>query len=322
MLTSTSTARYVVTTMAIVATLIPGTAYAQLKGHYVPGFTGLQNGSQGPPSITIVLPLFFYTTDTLKDDQGNTLGQHPRINSSFLGPGVLWVTNLKVLGGNLGGQIIPLDFMKARIEGPSLDVPGSFNFSDIYIQPLQLGWERPRADFVAGWGFFPPTGKWELGGNDNGGLGMWSNDFQAGTTVRLDDQRAWTASILGTYEIHSKKKDVDLKAGDILTFEGGLGKSFYAKVDGTPLPRITSVGLAYYAQFKVTSDSASVLTPLLEGRKDHVFGVGAEASVFLPKPKLLLGFRAIPEFGAVNRTQGWTLMATLGYQAKLLVKAP
>jgi hypothetical protein len=31
---------------------------------------------------------------------------------------------------------------------------------------------------------------------------------------------------------------------------------------------------------------------------------------------------AIPEFGAVNRTQGWTLMSTLGYQAKLLVKAP
>jgi hypothetical protein len=34
----------------------------------------------------------------------------------------------------------------------------------------------------------------------------------------------------------------------------------------------------------------------------------------------LLGVRAIPEFGAVNRTQGLTLMVTLGYQAKLLVK--
>jgi hypothetical protein len=202
----------VLAAMAIAAALVPGTSSAQLKGHYVPGFTGLQSGSQGPPSITIVMPLFFYTTDTLKDDQGQTLGQHPRINSSFLGPGVLWVTNVKLFGGNLGGQIIPADWMKARIEGPSLDVPGSFNFSDIYIQPLQLGWERPRADFVAGWGFFIPTGKWELGGDDNGGLGMWSHDFQAGTTVRLDNRRAWTASVLGTYEIHSKKKDVDLRA--------------------------------------------------------------------------------------------------------------
>jgi hypothetical protein len=312
----------VLAAMAMAAAMVPGTSYAQLKGHYVPGFTGLQSGSQGPPAITIVMPLFFYTTDTLKDDQGDTLGQHPRINSSFLGPGVLWVTNVKLLGGNLGGQIIPADWMKARIEGPSLDVPGSFNFSDIYVQPLQLGWERPRADFVAGWGFFIPTGKWELGGDDNGGLGMWSHDFQAGTTVRLDNRRAWTASVLGTYEIHSKKKDVDLEVGDILTFEGGLGRSFYAKVDGTPLPRITSVGAVYYAQFKVTGDTASVLTPSLAERKDHVFGVGVEANVFLPKPKLLLGIRAVPEFGAVNRTQGLTLMVTLGYQAKLLMKAP
>src|SRR6185295_10310408 len=161
-------------------------ATAQLKGHYVPGFTGLQNGSQGPPAITIVFPVFFYTTDTLTDASGNTLSEHPRINSSFLGPGVLWVTNLKVLGGNLAGQVVPAAWVKSRIEGPSLDVPGSFNFSDIYVSPFQLGWEKSRADFVAAWGVFMPTGKWELGGSNNGGLGMWSNDFQAGTAVRLD----------------------------------------------------------------------------------------------------------------------------------------
>ena len=111
-----------------------------------------------------------------------------------------------------------------------------------------------------------------------------------------------------------------LKAGDILTFEGGLGRSFYARVDATSLPRITTVGVVYYGQFKVTGDSASVLTPLIEGKKDHVFGVGAEANVFLPKPKLLLGLRVVPEFRAVNRTQGLTLTVTLAYQAKLLVK--
>ncbi len=308
--------------LVIVAALLPHAAYAQLKGHYVPGFTGLQNGTQAPPSITVVLPMFFYTTDTLKNDAGDTLGAHPRINTSFIGPGVIWVTRARLFGGNLGGQILPVAFMKARIEGPSLDVPGAFNFSDIYVQPIQLGWAKARADFVAGWGIFMPTGKWELGGDDNGGLGMWSNDFQAGTTVRLDNRRAWSASVLGTYEIHSKKEDVDLETGNILTFEGGLGRTFYAKVDGAPLPRITNVGLVYYTQFKVTGDTASVLTPLIAGKKDHVFGVGVEASVFLPKPKLLLGFRAVPEFGAINRTQGLMMMVTIGYQAKLLVKAP
>ena len=49
---------------------VPEPASAQLKGHYVPGFTGLNNGSQGPPALTVVFAIYFYTTDTLKDDDG------------------------------------------------------------------------------------------------------------------------------------------------------------------------------------------------------------------------------------------------------------
>lgn len=295
---------------------------AQLKGHYIPGFAGMQSGSQAPPGINLILPVYFYTTDTIKDGNGESLGVNPRVNMSFVGPGVAWVTNAKVLGANLGGQALPIAFMKARIEGNNLDVPGSFKFTDIYVQPLQLGWHKPRADFVAGWGIFFPTGKWELGGDDNSGLGMWSNDFQAGTTLRLDDKRAWTASLLATYEIHSHKEDTDLKVGDILTLEGGIGKTFYKKVEGTPIPQITNFGLVYYGQFKVTSDSGLFGTAILEDNKDRVFGIGLEGNIYLPKAKLLIGLRVLPEFGAHTRPQGWTFMLTLAYEAKSLMKVP
>ena len=60
----------------------------------------------------------------------------------------------------------------------------------------------------------------------------------------------------------------------------------------------------------------------MDDRKDHVFGIGGEASIFLPKPKVLIDVRIIPEFGAVNRTEGFTFMVTLGYQARSLVKTP
>ncbi len=33
--------------LIVAMTILPASAHAQLKGHYVPGFTGLQNGSQG-----------------------------------------------------------------------------------------------------------------------------------------------------------------------------------------------------------------------------------------------------------------------------------
>ena len=232
----------IATSLAVVLLGSSRHASAQLKGHYIPGFTGLEDGSQPPPSISLAVPIYVYPTDTIKDDDGNPFGAHPSITASFTGAGLALVTNAKLLGGNVGVQVIPLAFIKSRIESASLDVPGSFAYTDIYIQPLWLGWHTPRADYSVGWGFFVPTGKWEAGGTDNAGLGMWSNDFQAGTTVHLDDKHAWSTSVLATYEIHSEKKDSTLKTGDILTLEGGTGKAFYKPIAGTPIPQIVTVG--------------------------------------------------------------------------------
>jgi len=298
-------------------------AQAQLKGHYIPGFTGLGNGSQGPPSINLMLPLYGYRTDTIKTDAGDSIAA-PSITASFVGVGVVWVTNKKILGANWGGEVVPADFMKSRIESASLDVPGSFHFSDIIVTPLQLGWHKPRADYVASWGVVAPTGTYELGGSANGGLGMWSNDFQAGTTVHLDSKHAWTTSMLATYEIHSHKKESDIKAGDILTLEGGTGKTWFKKVEGTPLPQVTSFGPVYYAQFKVTGDSGTgpIASRLLAGAKDRVFGAGLEGNIFLPKAKLLIDLKVVGEFGARNRTQGITALLALAYEAKSLMKMP
>src|SRR6478736_7792880 len=261
----------------MLSVVVTAGAQAQLKGHYVPGFAGLQSGTQPPPGISVFLPIYFYTTDDIRDDDGNSIGANPRVNASFLGPGIAVVTNVKILGGNFGASVAPLNFIKSRIEGNSLDVPGSFAFTDMYVQPIQLGWEKARADFVAGYSFFAPTGKWELGGDDNAGLGMWSNLVQAGTTLHLDTKHEWTLSSLGSYEIHSHKKDTDIKVGDILTVEGGLGKTFLKleMAGGKPVPTlVTNLGLVYYGQFKMTSDKAGQGTALFEGSKDRVVGVG------------------------------------------------
>ena len=319
----TQASRAVQTVLGMLSLILATHANAQFKGHYVPGFTGLQSGTQPPPGLSVALPVYFYTTDDIRNDDGESIGANPRINVTFTGPAFVWVTNGKLLGGNYGGSVVPIAFIKSRLEGNSLDVPGSFAFTDIELQPVQLGWETPRADFVAGYAFFMPTGKWELGSDDNSGLGMWSHDLQAGTTLHLDTKHEWTLSALGTYELHSHKKDTDIKVGDIFTIEGGLGKTFIkaAMVEGKPVPSlITSVGLAYYAQFKVTSDKASVASNLLEGDKDRAYAVGLEANVIVPKTSMVYGLRVEPEFGARNRTQGWTFLFTIAYELKSLVK--
>jgi hypothetical protein len=298
-------------------------AEAQLKGHYIPGFSGLDNGTQPPPGLSLALPVYVYPTDTIKDDNGNDFAAHPNITASFFGLGLLAVTNARILGANVGAQIIPVAFVKSRIESANLDVPGSFAFTDLFVQPLWLGWHCTRADFTLGWGFFAPTGKWEPRGDDNSGLGMWSNDFQAGTTIHLDENQLWTTSLFATYEIHSHKEDTALKVGDILTIEGGTGRAFYKPVEGTPIPQIVHVGIVYYGQFKVSADEGPpLLSDLFAGRKDRVFGVGVEGNIFLPKAGLLLGLRVVPEFEARNRTQGITILFTAGWSFKSFMKMP
>src|SRR5262245_3021744 len=313
--------RTVLIASLLVAVGFARSAEGQLKGHYIPGFTGLGNGTQPPPGLSLAVPLYFYPTDTLKDADGHTLPAQPQINVSFIGAGLVWVTNCQLLGANLGGSITPLAFMKSRIETNSLEVPGDFHFTDIYFQPFQLGWHWKRADLTVGWGFFAPTGEFEVGGNNNSGLGMFSNDFQAGTTIRLDDKRQWSTSLLGTFEVHSHKKSSEITVGDILTLEGGTGRAFYSKVEGTPIPQIVNVGVAYYAQWKVTPDTVSGQAPPF-AQKDRVFGVGVEGNIYLPKTGLLLDLRVVPEFGARLRTQGITFMLTAAYTLESLVEHP
>lgn len=303
---------------------LSGNARAQFKGHYLPGFTGLNNGTQPPPSISVGLPFYFFPTDTLKDANGRTIPVDASLKTAFFGPLLSVVTNAKVLGANYGFSAIPATWFRARIEANALDAPGSFQFSDTLFVPVSLGWEKTRANILAQWMFFAPTGKWELGGTDNSGLGMWSHDFQLGTTVHLDDTRTWTTSVLGTYEINTRKEDSDIEVGDTLTIEGGTGRAFMKKVSGAALPRIINAGVVYYAQFKVTADEVHdpIIDDVLADSQDRVFAVGGEVNVFLPKSKLLLGARVLPEFGAHTRPQGVTFMFTVGYEAKSLARRP
>lgn len=143
------------------------------------------------------------------------------MNVFLVAPEFTWMTDVRLLGGTLGGAATPLALIRSRLEGPSLHVPGSLASTDLLVQPVQLGWETPRADVVAGYTLFLPTGEWSQGGEDNAGLGMWSRDLQAGATLRLDARRAWTLWSLATYELHANKRGTDVRVDDILTVEGG-----------------------------------------------------------------------------------------------------
>ncbi len=271
--------------------LFSGLARAQLLGHNITGDFGLTSGSQPEPGTYLSVLYFGYRGDALRDRDGNVVAIDPERRGSLdvngYGFGLWHVTDRKIFGANYSFMVWPA-FTDNTLEAPvlGLNQSTSTGFTDLYIQPINLGWHTDRADFTAGLGVFAPTGRYEAGADDNLGLGMWSFELFAGTTLYLDQARTWNFATTAFYEIHTEKKDSDIRVGDILTLEGGLGKSF---MDGA-----VNAGIAYYAQWKITDDDfgtdSDLLPPGFTTAKNRGFGVGPEINIPLASKSKLYGF--------------------------------
>jgi hypothetical protein len=294
-----------------------------LNGENLLGDMGVQSGTQPAPGLYISTLFYRYGTDTVKDGEGRRVTFDPTGDGqqaiNAIVPIAYWVTPKKVFGGHLAMMaVVPI--ANGALEAPGLGLfeEAGIGISDIYVMPAQLGWHFRRADVVAGAAFFAPTGRYTAGASDNLGKGMWSYEISGGATFFLDPGRTLSVATVAYWETHSKKKgelhveDVtltDVKVGDLLTLEGGIGKSF--------LHGAASVGVAYYAQWKVTSDDLGLSSsvPSLNGISGHhrVWGIGPDVTVpVATKTKLqsLINVRYMWEQGVQLKTQGQTLTIT------------
>lgn len=294
--------------VAALVVLPASVARAQLNGHNSLGDFGVLSGSQPAPGFYASGFYYRYHTDTIRDRNGGVVGpvipdERSEITLQALAPIAWYVSELKVLGANYGAMaVVPIanTALAAPIFG--LEQETGVGLADLYVQPVNLGWHRERADFTAGLGIFAPTGRYEVDAEDNTGLGMWSFELYGGGTFFFDAAKSWHLATIAFYETHTKKKDSDIKVGDILSLEGGLGKSFREGV--------FVVGAAYYAQWKLSSDELGSDLPL---GKHSVFGLGPEVTLpIATKNKFIasINIRYIWEFGARTKTEGQSLIVT------------
>jgi hypothetical protein len=282
---------------------------AQYLGLNLRGDYGIKSGSQPGPGAYINLPLFYQADyDSVRGPEGNPVpgGFNTRIN--LLTPAIVVTTNWKVAGARYGFQVVPI-VMNQRLDVASSRVErsNSYGWRDTYVQPVNLGWNTKRADFLAGYGFYAPTG----GGKRS--LDMWGHELVAGSTVYLDQAKRWHVAGTMFYEIHHQKRSEDIRVGDFLTIEGGAGRSF--------LKGAANIGAAYLIQWKTTDDSGSGVPLALRGApKNKAYGVGPEISVpIFAKGSVvgLIGFRYTFEVGNSVNFQGNNLVASFTL-AKLL----
>jgi hypothetical protein len=287
--------------------LFPATAIAQLNGSNIKGDTGLKSGTQAPPGVYAAVPLWFYSADAVKDRDGNEI-LTGNLDSAVFGVALNVVTPRKVLGANYGFLVV-LPWANNRVQGADdFDANPGAGLTDMYFQPISLGWTRPRADFTAAYGLFLPTGRYEDGADNNTGLGMFGQELLLGTTVYLNAQRSLHAATTATFDFFSDKKDSDTKVGNILNLEGGLGADF--------LGGGLTAGLAYYGTFKLSDDRFdSRLASLLIRDKNRVWGLGPEFTLAIAARRTVYGFVTVRyqwELAARTTTEGaaWNIMAT------------
>lgn len=297
--------------------LTPRHAWSGFLGHNTLGDFGLQSGTQADPGTYLSLMYYRYDSDTLRDRDGNAFRLDPAkrgdIAVNALALGVVHVTNFKILGGNYGFMVFPA-ITDNKLESPvlGLDQSTAWGLADLYVQPINLGWKTKRADFTTALGVYAPTGSYDPAADDNLGLGMWSFEFSAGTTVYLDRKKTWHFAATAFYETHTEKKDTDIRVGDILTLEGGLGKSF--------MGGLLNAGIAYYAQWKTTDDKLGQdLEQTLQTLglpppgKHSGYAFGPEVTVPIASKRKLFGFltaRYFWETGVQSSLEGNAFVLT------------
>ena len=299
------------------AFLVAAPARAQFNGSHTLGDFGVQSGTQPAAGFYLASLLYRYETDTIKNRNGDRLldpGSTASLDIEAFAPIVWYVSQAKFLGANYGLMaVVPI--ANGALDAPVLGASSSTgtHLSDIYVRPIDLGWHKPRADVAGGFGFYAPSGEYEFGGSENTGKGMWAGEPYVGTTLYLDAKKSVSVATTAYWEFHGKKRDTDITVGQMLTLQGGAGKSF--------LGGGLVIGAAYYAQWKMTRDDVSDDVVLGESirldpeinSKHKVFALGPDVTLPLAsKSKLfaLLNIRYIWEMAAKTKTEGQTLAIT------------
>ena len=271
-----------------------GIVFAGETGHYVNGSEGIKAATLPPPGFYWRLYNQFYTADTVKDGNGNELDVGFDLNVYALVNRFVWISNVKILGADFGASlVVPLVCTDIQIKGMGID-DKEFGLGDIAVEPFVLSWHNPCYDAAFGLALYVPTGEYDINEAASPGKDFWTGMATVGVTYYFDEERSWSASILGRYEIHSEKDETDVRPGDDFHFEWGIGKT---------VAKIWDVGLTGYCQWQVTDDSGTDVT---WDKRDHdrVFAVGPEVSVFLPPARLSASLRSQWEFGAEDRAEG------------------
>lgn len=306
-----------------------GVAHADEIGHFAGGLVNIRDYVMPPePGFYSSLYTYYYSTNRLNDADGNkvhsvNLGPlNPKVDVDVdvfvTVPSFLWVSPWKIAGAKYGAYIAPsiatssVEAALATERTRGLNASESnVGLGDIYVQPVWLDWSLQHWDFALGYGFYAPTGRYDVDtisiagrdvraeDTDNIGLGYWTHQFQGAVSWYPFDNKGTAVTAALTYEINGEKQDYDMVPGDRLSLNWGISQ--YLPLDKAQ-SILLEIGPAGYSHWQVSDDTGSD-APAADDH-DQTHAVGGQIGLTIVPWNSTINFHYFHEFASEDRFQG------------------
>jgi hypothetical protein len=290
-----------------VAMLVAGPARAQQQvGHKALGTLGLQAGSQAPVGLYVVDQVAYYHSSEVVDRNGHAVPIGLDLDLLANTFGVAACLELPRIATYVNASAgVPLVYLNASTQSPRLSVEPR-GIGDLVVQPLKLGWRPGPLELVAGYSFDAPTASFDTEGSTDPGRGQWTHEFSVGGTLHFGPGKSVNLSALTSFDIYGTKLGIDVRRGDTLQVQGGLGAIAFGFVN---------LGIAGYALWQVTDYGGSALAAQLRGARDIAYGVGPEMDLAVPSLLGQLTLRYTQD--VADRTRPVGHMVVIGWVARV-----
>ena len=282
----------------------PVASPSQVRSPYSPGLNATNSGTFPDSGFTYINFFQRYSFDQLKGTDGERLPVSGNLSVTIDHNLFMWTSTKKILGAKFAllADLPVVDTSLRSVDFGNIIAGGGF--ADSFYQPVTLGWTLSRADIMAGYGFTPPTGKFEPEVTVNVNSGFWSHSPFAGQTVYLTQDKKTVVSAYEAYEWHMKQKQTDIRLGQNIDLDYSIMRTLMFQNGGILL----QIGAVGYGQYQTTDDRGPGIDPVIAQNSHYrVNALGPGTTIILPERKTSLGFRFFKEFANVSTFQGQSL---------------
>jgi hypothetical protein len=182
------------------------------------GAEGVLAGALPPPGVYLLSYYQNYTASDFVGSDGNTLIPDFDIDAKAFVPRLVWMTEQKMLGGQLGFYAAqPLVDLRLHIAGQQDHNSG---LGDLIFAPM-LGWHSGNHHWAAAVETIFPTGDYDK--NQLANIGKNYYTFRPILAYSYSEPTGWDISTKMSYSFNTENDDTNYQSGDYLAADYSIG---------------------------------------------------------------------------------------------------